>query len=77
MKKSSETETKLDLTFEQAAAELDGIVAKLGDGSVTLDETIKLYEKGVELSNHCTKLLNDYDGRIEQAMKKKIKVGEE
>lgn len=76
MKKTIETEPKLDLTFEQAAAELDGIIAKLGDGSVTLDEMIKLYEKGVELSNHCTKLLNEYDGRIEEAMKKTIKVGE-
>ena len=59
-----------DLTFEQAMAELEKITAELNSGGTALDETVALYEKGVELSDHCARLLKNYDGRIEQAMKK-------
>ena len=57
------------LSFEEAASQLDTIVEKLNSGAVKLDEMMTLYEKGVALSNHCMKLLNEYDGRIEKAMK--------
>ena len=57
------------MTFEQAAAELEKIVAKLNSGSAQLDEMIALYEKGVALSDHCKKLLNDYDGRVLRAVR--------
>ena len=56
-----------EMTFEQAAAELDSIVEQLNSGSVQLDEMIALYEKGVALSNLCMKMLKEYDGRIEKA----------
>lgn len=64
------TEEKIELTFEQAAAELDKIVERLNAGAVALDETVELYEKGVKLADHCTKLLNEYDCRIEKAINK-------
>ena len=46
------------MTYEQAMARLEEIVAKLDDGSLPLDESIKLFEKGMELSNDCRKTLN-------------------
>lgn len=67
---------KLALTFEQAAAELDGIVTRLNSGSVQLDEMIALFERGTLLSEHCSALLNEYDGRIAAAMRQGDKDGE-
>lgn len=55
---------KKELTFEQAKAELDSIVEKLGNGSLPLDEMVKLYEQGAELSAYCKKLLDAYDARL-------------
>lgn len=57
------------MTFEQAAAELEAIVGKLNSGSAQLDEMIALYERGVALSDHCKKLLSDYDGRVQKAIR--------
>lgn len=59
-----------NLTFEQAMAELEKIVDELNSGGAALEKTVELYEKGVELSQYCTGLLKNYDGRIELAMKK-------
>ena len=57
-------------TFEQAAAELESIVEKLNSGSVMLDEMIVLYERGVALSDYCSAMLKEYDGRIEKAVRR-------
>ncbi len=55
-----------ELSFEQASAELDTIIEKLNSGSTSLEEMVQLYEKGTELVNYCTKLLDSYRGRIEK-----------
>lgn len=67
----NENDSKLELTFEQAAAELDAIVNKLSSGSVQLDEMIALFERGTKLSEHCNALLAEYDGRIARVMREK------
>lgn len=67
----NENDAKLELTFEQAAAELDAIVNKLSSGSVQLDEMIALFERGTKLSEHCNALLAEYDGRIARVMREK------
>lgn len=59
-----------NLTFEQAMAELEKTVNELNSGGTALEKAVALYEKGVALSDYCTGLLKNYDGRIEQAMKK-------
>lgn len=58
-----------DLSFEQAASELEEIVNKLNTGSVKLDEMIALFERGTALSKHCNELLAQYDGRIAKALR--------
>ena len=42
-----------NLTFEQALAELEGIVSKLESGQAPLEESIVLYERGAKLKAHC------------------------
>ncbi len=57
---------KKEMTFEQAREKLDGIVEKLSAGNLPIDETVKLYEEGAELSKYCLGLLAKYEGRLEK-----------
>ena len=45
-------------TFEQNMTELDKIVQQLESGDVALDDSLKLYEKGVALIHACHQQLN-------------------
>jgi exodeoxyribonuclease VII small subunit len=63
------TEAKPDIAampFEDALAELEGIVEKLEKGAVALDESIKLYERGEALKKRCDELLKNAEMRIEK-----------
>ena len=54
------------LTFEKALAELETIVQKLESGSVDLEESIALYERGAMLKAHCEAKLKSAQERIEK-----------
>lgn len=54
------------MPFEAALAELEGIVTRLENGSVALEESIKLYERGEKLKGRCEALLKDAEMRIEK-----------
>jgi len=41
------------LTFEQALAELEQIVARLESGQAPLEDSIQMYERGAALKAHC------------------------
>ena len=47
----SETEKKL--SFEKALEELEEVVAKIEDGSLSLNDCLKEYEKGIKLATFC------------------------
>jgi exodeoxyribonuclease VII small subunit len=51
--------------FEAAIAELEGIVKQLENGDLALDASLKLYERGVQLSRFCHARLEDAERRIE------------
>lgn len=46
------------LSFEEALAELEAIVARLEGEGLSLDETMALYERGRQLTKHCQVLLD-------------------
>ncbi len=54
------------LTYEQALAELETIVASLDANKLPLEETMALYERGQALTRHCTELLDKAELRIKQ-----------
>ena len=54
------------MPFEAALAELESIVDKLEKGSVALEDSIKLYERGESLKKHCDDLLKNAEMRIEK-----------
>lgn len=51
-------------TFEDSINELEEIVQKLEKGECPLDETVKLFEKGVKISTECHKTLNEAEQKI-------------
>lgn len=55
-----------DLSYEQALAELEGIVASLESGKLQLEETMALYERGQALTRHCVELLDKAELRVKQ-----------
>lgn len=55
-----------DLTFEQAYRELESIVTRLEAGSLSLDESLALFERGQRLSAWCEDQLNNAELRISQ-----------
>ena len=54
------------LTFEEALKELEGIVSRLEQGEVDLEDSIALYERGQALKAHCEKKLKAAEGRLEK-----------
>ena len=54
------------LPFEKALAELEDIVTRLEKGSVALEESIAIYERGEALKAHCDALLRNAEMRIEK-----------
>ena len=55
-----------DLSFEEAMAELEQVVAKLEKGEVALEESIALYERGAALKTHCEQHLARAEEKIAQ-----------
>jgi exodeoxyribonuclease VII small subunit len=55
-----------DLSFEQALAELEKIVAQLERGDVALEDSIRMYERGAALKAHCEAKLKDAQLKVEQ-----------
>lgn len=51
--------------FESALAELEAIVKDLEHGSLTLERSLQLFERGVELSRYCHAQLDAAERRIE------------
>ena len=51
--------------FETAIAELESIVKKLEEGELPLEQSLALYERGVQLSRFCHSRLEDAERRIE------------
>ena len=54
------------LTFEDALQELEGIVASLERGEVSLDDAIAAFERGTQLKSHCQARLAEARMKVEK-----------
>jgi exodeoxyribonuclease VII small subunit len=54
------------LSFEQALAELERIVAELESGQAPLEQSIERYERGARLKAHCESKLEAARLRVEK-----------
>jgi exodeoxyribonuclease VII small subunit len=57
---------EITLSFEEAYARLEDIVARLESGELSLDDSVALYEEGQRLARHCGALLDAAELRVQQ-----------
>jgi exodeoxyribonuclease VII small subunit len=57
------------LTFEQAIQQLKGIVDKIEQGEIPLQDSLDQYERGMALIKHCRDILRQAEQRIENISK--------
>ena len=60
-----------DMSFEKALAELESIVGKLESGDLPLDESLALFEQGVQLAKYLHGELGKAEKKIEILLKEK------
>ena len=56
--------------FEKALAELEGIVATLEKGDLSLDAALKHFERGIALTRQCQTSLKEAELKVEQLVEK-------
>jgi len=55
--------------FENALKELEQIVEQLEDSELPLDDALKLFERGIKLSQFCSAKLDDAEQKVELLIK--------
>ena len=60
--------------FEDCLQRLEQIVDDLEKGNVPLEQALKLFEEGVQLSASCRKELEEAEGKVEILLKQKGKL---
>ena len=60
-----------ELNFEETMKELEEVVQKLENGELNLDDSIREFEKGMELSKKASKYLEDAEKKITILVKDK------
>ena len=56
--------------FEKSLGRLEEVVRRLESPQLSLDDAMKLFEEGVELSRECQKQLEEAEGKVEILLKK-------
>ena len=52
------------MKFEEAMKELETIVEKMESGMLSIDESLQMFSRGIELSKECKKQLEEAKGKI-------------
>ena len=55
---------KQGVEFESALEELEGLVERMEEGELSLEESLETYERGIALSRACQKSLDAAEQRI-------------
>ena len=58
----SKTAEKID--FESAMAELESLITKMEENDLSLEESLKDFEKGISLTRICQSSLKDAEQRV-------------
>jgi exodeoxyribonuclease VII small subunit len=56
--------------FEASLAELEALVARMESGDMPLDETLKGFERGVQLTRECQAALLAAQARVQQLVER-------
>lgn len=59
-----------EITFEDAMKRLEEIVETLGEGNLSLEDSLKMFQEGMELCKICNKKLDVAEYKVEKLMEK-------
>ena len=68
---------KEDLNFEELTEKLETITNKLEKEQLSLDDSVKLFEEGIELSNKCNSKLEEAEKKISILINENNEIKEE
>lgn len=58
------------MSFEDALRQLEDILVMLESGELELEQSLRLFQSGMELSVYCQQLLKEAEGRIQKLVQK-------
>jgi len=61
---------RTDLDFEQALNELEQLVERMEKGETSLEDSLKDFERGIELTRTCQKALKTAEQKVQILMEK-------
>lgn len=67
-KKTSPKGKGTELDFEAAIKELESLVERMEQGEQTLEQSLKDFERGVELTRTCQKALKEAEQKVQQLL---------
>lgn len=57
--------------FESSLAELESLVDEMEHGDISLEDSLKKFERGIELTRTCQKALQDAEQKVRMLIEKK------
>ena len=65
---------KTDINFEKALEELEGIVEDLESGELSLENSLKSFEKGIKLARQCQEQLSKAELQVQKLIEENGKL---
>jgi len=58
------------INFEESLDELEGLVERMEQGDNSLEDSLKDFERGIELTRHCQTALAEAEQKVQVLLKK-------
>lgn len=65
-RKAQQAEEAQEPNFEESLSRLEEAVRKLEEGNVPLDESLRIYEEGIDAFRTCRRMLQEAEGKIQK-----------
>ena len=56
---------RVSTNFEQSLKELEALVERMEQGDLSLEESVKTFERGIELSRQCERALDEAEQKVQ------------
>ena len=63
--------TRKSINFETAIEELESLVEEMEQGEISLEDSLKKFERGIELTRTCQKALQEAEQKVQILIEKK------
>ena len=61
---------KKNFQFEESLAQLEALVEQMEDGDLSLEDSLKAFEKGIKLTRECQQALKQAEQKVQLLMEK-------